>query len=66
MAMIYVLYGADAAALQALADNRNATLIPGTVTPFDGLADDNDGSNGTNPVLAVGGRGVVALARVNG
>jgi hypothetical protein len=62
MTTIFVLYGESTAALAALAVNRGARLLRNTIREFDQLADDNDGTHETPPVLAIGSKGFVGLA----
>lgn len=62
MTVIFVLYGESRDALDALALASGARLLRNTVRQFDQLADNNDGSHQTPPVLAIGSSGWVGLA----
>jgi hypothetical protein len=62
MTTIFLLYGATPDSLQALADHRQVRLLRNTIRQFDELADNNDGTHGVEPRLAIGGGGWVGLA----
>lgn len=65
MTTIFVLYGADEAALHGLAAASNARLLLNTIRQFDRLADNNDRTHGAPPALAIGSSGWVGLATSN-
>ncbi len=68
MTTIFVLYGESLTALEALASNENRPmrLLRNTIRRFDRLADDNDGTHGTQPVLSIRSSGFVCLATTDG